>query len=257
MTIKVGDKLPSVDLQYMGANGVETVASDDLFAAKKVVLFALPGAFTPTCSASHLPGFVTSADDIQARGIDLIACLSVNDEVVHGIASPDRTLVEGDNIAIDVVVNYQGFIGDNARTVTIGGVSAEMDFLVKSTEEALYHAIDFARPGNRVGDISYAVQRFVESRRLSVVRDFVGHGVGRSMHEKPEIPNFGRKGKGDKLAPGMTLAIEPMVNLGKAGVKFDADGWTARTQDGKPSAHFEHTVLITEDGPEILTISKK
>ena len=184
-------------------------------------------------------------------------CLSVNDEVVHGIASPDCVLKEGDNIAVDVVVNYQGFIGDNARTVTIGNVSAEMDFLVKSTEEALYHAINFARPGNRVGDISFAIQSFVESRKLSIVREFVGHGVGVSMHEEPQIPNFGKKSCGEYLYPGMTLAIEPMVNLGKAKIKIDADGWTARTWDGKPAAHFEHTVLVTDEEPEILTISKK
>lgn len=184
-------------------------------------------------------------------------CLSVNDEVVHGIGSLKTVLAEGDNITVDVVVSYNGYIGDNARTVTIGDVSPEMDFLVKSTSEALYHAIDFAKPGNRVGDISNAVQKFVESRNLSIVREFVGHGLGTSMHEEPQIPNFGKKGSGAKLYPGMTLAIEPMVNLGTAQIKIDSDGWTARTRDGKPAAHFEHTVLITEEGPEILTISKK
>lgn len=184
-------------------------------------------------------------------------CLSVNDEIVHGIGSLKRVLREGDNITVDVVVSYRGFIGDNARTLNVGDVSAEMDFLVKSTEEALYYAIDFAKPGNRVGDISHAVQKFVESRNLSVVREFVGHGVGLTMHEEPQIPNFGKKSSGDRLRPGMTLAIEPMVNLGKPQIKIDEDGWTARTRDGKPAAHFEHTVLVTDEGPEILTIPKK
>ena len=129
-----------------------------------------------------------------------------------------------------------------------------MEFLVKSTEEALYHGIDYAREGNRVGDISHAIQKFVESRRLSVVREFVGHGIGRSMHESPQIPNFGQKGRGELLKPGMTLAIEPMVNMGDYHIRMGDDGWTALTRDGQASAHFEHTVLVTTNGPEILTI---
>jgi len=184
-------------------------------------------------------------------------CLSVNDEVVHGIGSIQCVLKEGDNITVDVVVSYQGFIGDNARTVGVGNVSAEMDFLVKRLHRMRNIAIDFAKPGNRVGDISHAVQTFVESRNLSIVREFVGHGVGLSMHEEPQIPNFGKKSSGAKLYPGMTLAIEPMVNLGKPQIKIDDDGWTARTIDNKPAAHFEHTVLVTDEGPEILTIPKK
>lgn len=182
-------------------------------------------------------------------------CISVNDEVVHGIGSLNRVLSAGDNITLDVVVEHDGFLGDNARTLIVGNATSEMEFLVKTTEEALYHAIDFARAGNRVGDISHAVQKFVESRKLSVVREFVGHGVGRSMHEEPQIPNYGKKGKGELLKPGMTLAIEPMVNMGTPNVHIADDGWTALTQDGKPAAHFEHTVLITEDDPEILTIT--
>lgn len=181
-------------------------------------------------------------------------CISVNEEVVHGIGSLQRVLSQGDNISLDVVVSYQGFLGDNARTLLLEPASSEMEFLVKSTEEALYHAIDFARAGNRVGDISHAVQKFVEARNLSVVREFVGHGIGRNMHEEPQIPNFGKKGKGELLKAGMTLAIEPMVNLGTPQVEIASDGWTAVTRDRKPAAHFEHTVLITEDGPEILTL---
>ncbi len=184
-------------------------------------------------------------------------CLSVNDEVVHGIGSLKTILRPGDNITVDVVVRYNGFIGDNARTLIIGHGDEQMHNLVKTTEEALYHGISFAKAGGRVGDISHGVQKFVEKRGMSVVREFVGHGVGRTMHEDPQVPNYGRKGSGAKLYPGMTIAIEPMVNLGKAAIQVDSDGWTARTRDGLPAAHFEHTVLVTEAGPEILTISKK
>jgi len=184
-------------------------------------------------------------------------CVSINDEVVHGIGSLRRTIQEGDAVSVDVVIKYQDFIGDNAKTVIVGDASDEVQFLVRTTQESLEHAITFAKPGGRVGDISNAVQSYVESRGLGIVREFVGHGVGRSMHEEPQIPNHGRKGKGDKLKPGMTLAIEPMVNLGTPGVRVLSDGWTAVTLDGKASAHFEHTVLITKDGPEILTLPKK
>lgn len=184
-------------------------------------------------------------------------CLSVNDEVVHGIGSLSRVLQEGDNITVDVVVRYKGFIGDNARTVIVGQGSEKMQKLLEVTEQALHEGIAQARAGKRVGDISYAVQRFVEKHGYSVVRDFVGHGVGRSMHEDPQIPNYGRKGSGAKLYAGMTLAIEPMVNMGRYAIRMDADGWTARTADGFPAAHFEHTVLVTDGEPEILTILKK
>ena len=184
-------------------------------------------------------------------------CISVNEEVVHGIGSMRRTIQSGDAVSVDVVISYNGFIGDNANTVIVGDAPEEVEFLVIETKKSLDHAIRFAKPGGRVGDISHAVQTYIESRGLSIVRDFVGHGVGRSMHEEPQIPNYGRKGKGDKLKPGMTLAIEPMVNLGNPSVRVLSDGWTAVTVDGKPSAHFEHTVLITQDGAEILTLPKK
>lgn len=181
-------------------------------------------------------------------------CLSVNEEIVHGIGKLSRVLQAGDNITVDVVVEYNGYLGDNARTVTLQPASSEMEFLVKTTEEALYHAIDHARAGNRVGDISYAVEKFVNSRKFSIVREFVGHGIGKSMHEEPQIPNYGRKGRGEVLRPGMTLAIEPMVNYGGSKIEIQEDGWTALTKDNKPSAHFEHTILITEEEPEILTL---
>lgn len=184
-------------------------------------------------------------------------CISLNDEVVHGIGSMRRVIRGGDVVSIDVVVRYRGYIGDNAYTVLIPPVADENQSLVDATQKALDYAISFARAGNRIGDISNAVQRFIRRHNYGIVREFVGHAVGVSMHEKPEIPNYGNRGKGALLKPGMTLAIEPMINLGGSEIKVLDDGWTAVTLDGKPSAHFEHTVLVTGADPEILTISKK
>jgi methionyl aminopeptidase len=181
-------------------------------------------------------------------------CISVNEEVVHGIASPKRRLQWGDLVALDVTVVLGGFIGDNACTVAVGEPDEAGARLLKATEEALYAGIRAARGGNRVGDVSQAIQRHVEDRGFAIVREFVGHGVGRQMHEEPQIPNFGRKGSGPKLRPGMTLAIEPMVNAGRHEVEVLSDGWTVVTRDRRPSAHFEHTVLITDGEPEILTV---
>jgi len=179
-------------------------------------------------------------------------CISVNDEVVHGMAGP-RKIEMGDIISVDVGVVHNGFIGDNARTVAVGGCSVEAQRLMDITEQALHDGIAQARAGNRVVDISRAVQTSVETNGCSVVREFVGHGVGRSMHEEPQVPNFVDGGKSPKLRAGMTLAIEPMVNAGAREVKILNDGWTVVTKDGSLSAHFEHTVLITESEPEILT----
>ena len=181
-------------------------------------------------------------------------CLSVNEEIVHGIGTIRRTIQAGDVVSIDVVVNYRGFIGDNASTVLIEPVADENAALIDATRESLNYAISFARAGNRVGDISNAVERFIKRHNYGIVRDFVGHGVGATMHEAPQIPNFGRRGSGALLKPGMCLAIEPMINMGTGKVEMLDDGWTAVTQDRKPSAHFEHTVLVTNGEPEILTI---
>lgn len=183
-------------------------------------------------------------------------CISVNDEIVHGIRSMKRVVQPGDVVSLDVVITYRGFIGDNATTVLIEPVAKENADLIAATSAALDYAITFARAGNRVGDISNAVERMIKRHRYGIVRDFVGHGVGKTMHEAPQIPNFGRRRSGALLKPGMTLAIEPMINLGTGKVKMLDDGWTAVTQDGKPSAHFEHTVLVTNSDPEILTIPK-
>jgi methionyl aminopeptidase len=179
-------------------------------------------------------------------------CISVNDEVVHGMAG-NRELLFGDIVSLDVGVIYNGFVGDTARTVAVGGCGVLAQQLMDVTERALYEGIAAAVPGNRVTDISRAVQKYVESNGFSVVREFVGHGVGRSMHEEPQVPNFVDPKSNQKLRPGMTLAIEPMVNAGRPAVKILKDGWTVVTQDGSLSAHFEHTVLITESEPEILT----
>jgi len=183
-------------------------------------------------------------------------CISVNEEIVHGIGSIQRIIKPGDVVSIDVVVRYRGYVGDNAYTVLIPPFSQENLSLINATRDALTYAITFAKAGNRVGDISNAVERFIKRHNFGIVREFVGHGVGATMHEPPQIPNFGRRGSGSKLKPGMALAIEPMINLGKCGIRMLNDGWTAVTSDGKPSAHFEHTVLITGAEPEILTIPK-
>ena len=183
-------------------------------------------------------------------------CISVNEEVVHGIPSFKRILREGDIVSLDIVVWKDGYVGDNAFTLPVGAVPAALEKLLRVTRESLDLGIKQAQIGNRVGDISHAIQQFCEANGFSVVRDMVGHGVGVSMHEPPEIPNFGRKGTGDKIKSGMTLAIEPMVNMGAYKTKTLPDGWTVVAADGLPSAHFEHTVLTTEKGPEILTVPR-
>ncbi|GAQ95812.1 methionyl aminopeptidase [Thermodesulfovibrio aggregans] len=187
------------------------------------------------------------------RGYPASACISINEQVVHGIPSEKVFIKEGDIVSVDVGVIYDSFYGDAAYTYSVGKISEEAEKLLKVTEEALYKGIAEAIPGNRVGDISNAIQSHVEANGFSVVRAFVGHGIGMSLHEDPQIPNFGSKGVGPKLKKGMTLAIEPMVNAGTHEVKILSDGWTAVTKDGSLSAHFEHTIAITEGEPEILT----
>ena len=187
------------------------------------------------------------------HGFPACLCASINHEVLHGIPSKRRSLQEGDLMKLDFGVVYRGFFGDSARTVPVGKVTAEALALLNTTREALHKGIQAMVPGNRVGDIGHAVQRHAEARGYSVVRDFTGHGIGRHLHEAPEVPNYGQPGSGMKLRPGMVLAVEPMVNQGTSDVAVLEDDWTAVTVDNKLSAHFEHTVLITEGGPEILT----
>ncbi|PZN09418.1 type I methionyl aminopeptidase [Thermaerobacter composti] len=187
------------------------------------------------------------------QGFPASICTSINDEVVHGIPSPRRVIREGDVVSIDVGARYHGYHGDSAATFAVGAVSAEARRLLEVTRRSLEAGIAAARPGHRVGDVGHAVQQVVEAAGFSVVRDYAGHGIGRAMHEDPQVPNYGRPGTGLRLRPGLVLAIEPMVNAGGPAVRTDPDGWTVRTVDGSLSAHFEHTVLITEGEPEVLT----
>lgn len=183
-------------------------------------------------------------------------CISVNEEVIHGIGGA-RRVQYGDIVKLDIGIFRQGWVGDNATTVAVGIIAPEVQALLDATEESLYEAIQFAREGQRLGDVCSAVEGYVARRGYTVVREFVGHGVGRSLHEDPQVPNYGKKGDGPKLKAGMTLAIEPMVNMGRADVQILSDNWTAVTADRLPSAHFEHTVLVTKGDPEILTWREK
>lgn len=191
---------------------------------------------------------------LNYNGYPATACISINDEVIHGIPSKTRVIREGDIVSIDLGAELNGFNGDNAATFAAGKISPEAKRLCDTTKESLYIGIQKAVAGGRVGDIGSAIAQYCESRGFSVVREFVGHGVGNELHEDPSVPNFGTPGRGVRLLPGMTLAIEPMINEGKAGVKTLPDGWTVKTRDGKLSAHFEHTVAITPSGPKILTL---
>ena len=181
------------------------------------------------------------------------ACISINDEVIHGIPSDKVIIKEGDIVKVDVGARFRGYNGDSARTFAVGKVSDEALRLISVTEQSFYEAMKVARPGNRIGDIGHAVESFVISNGFSVVKEFTGHGIGAELHEDPSIPNFGNAGRGARLYPGMTLAIEPMVNAGREEVKVRKDGWTVVTLDGKLSAHYENTLLITDQDPVILT----
>ncbi len=186
-------------------------------------------------------------------GFPASACISLNNEVIHGIPSKNRILTEGDIVKIDVGARYRGYNGDSARTYPVGKVSDEALRLISVTEKSFYEALSVAKAGGRIGDLGFAVESFVISNGFSVVKDYVGHGVGKDLHEEPEIPNYGRAGRGVRLYPGMTLAVEPMVNAGGGGVKTLRDGWTVVTSDGSLSAHYENSILITDGEPIILT----
>ena len=181
------------------------------------------------------------------------ACVSVNSEVIHGIPSRTRILEEGDLVKVDVGALYRGYHGDSAKTFAVGRVSAEATALMERTKECFYRGVAKAVVGNRIGDVGHAVQACAEEVGFSVVREYVGHGVGTHLHEEPDVPNYGTEGRGCRLYAGMTIAIEPMVNAGKAGVRVLPDGWTVVTSDGRLSAHYEHTVAVTDDGPVLLT----
>ena len=195
--------------------------------------------------------------DIGIKGVPpypAATCISVNDEVIHGIPSKNRIIKEGDLVSIDTVALKKGFNGDAARTFIVGNSSKEAKRLVDVTKQAFFEGIKFAKPGYRIGDISHRIGEYVHSQGYSVVREFQGHGIGREMHEDPGIPNYGKAGRGIRLEPGMTLAIEPMVIQGKPNILELDDGWTIITEDGSLAAHYENTILITEKEPEILTI---
>ena len=190
---------------------------------------------------------------LNLYGFPATACISINDEVIHGIPSKKRILKAGDIVSIDLGAKIGGYNGDNAATFACGEISEEAKRLMDTTRESLYEAIKMAVPGGKIGDIASAVQTYCESRGYSVVREYTGHGIGKELHEDPSVPNYGTAGRGVRLLPGMTIAIEPMINQGTAKIKVLPDGWTVKTQDSKLSAHFEHTVAITKDGPVILT----
>ena len=190
---------------------------------------------------------------LNLYGFPATACISINDEVIHGIPSKKRILKSGDIVSIDLGAKIGGYNGDNAATFACGEISEEAKRLMDTTRESLYEAIKMAVPGGKIGDIASAVQTYCESRGYSVVREYTGHGIGKELHEDPSVPNYGTAGRGVRLLPGMTIAIEPMINQGTAKIKVLPDGWTVKTQDSKLSAHFEHTVAITKDGPVILT----
>jgi len=202
-----------------------------------------------------VPAFKNYPHPRGGRPFPGVICASLNEEVVHGIPRGDRVLKEGDIISIDFGAYVCGFAGDAAITVAVGEVDKRVNKLIQVTEEALMKGIEQAKPGNRLGMVSHAVQRHAEKNKFSVVRDFVGHGIGRNMHEEPPIPNYGRKDQGPVLKEGMTLAIEPMLNMGTHKVYTKLDEWTVVTRDGSFSAHFEHTVAVTDKGPEILTLN--
>jgi len=187
------------------------------------------------------------------RGFPASICISINEEVVHGIPSTKRTLKNGDVVGLDFGVVYDGFFGDSAVTVAIGEIRPEVQNLLTVTERALYAAIEASVPGNYISDVSAAVQRVADEHHFGIVREFCGHGIGRALHEDPPVLNYVQSGKGPKVKPGLVIAIEPMINLGTEKVKVLEDGWTVVTLDGRPSAHFEHTIAITPEGPEILT----
>ena len=190
---------------------------------------------------------------LHLYGFPATACISVNDEVIHGIPSKERILKEGDIVSIDLGAKKHGFNGDNAATFACGKISDEAQRLIDVTRESLYEAIKVAVPGGKIGDIGSCVQRYCEERGFSVVREYTGHGVGKELHEDPAVPNYGTAGRGVRLLPGMTIAIEPMINQGTKAIRRLSDGWTVKTADGKLSAHFENTVAVTKDGPVILT----
>ena len=246
-------------ITYRSASEIERLRLANQFVAQ--ILAELEAAVAPgvtTAELDRLAERLVRAGGAEPafkgyRGYPATLCVSINEEVVHGIPSASRVLKPGDIVSLDVGVKLNGFYGDSAVTVPVGEISDRAQTLLKATNEALYRGIDQARVGGRLSDISHAVQECVEGHGFSVVREFVGHGIGEKLHEEPQIPNYGPAGRGPKLAEGMVLAIEPMVAMGRPETRVLGDGWTAVTRDGSLAAHFEHTVAVTAAGPQVLT----
>lgn len=242
------------EIECMRQAGRITAAARNL--AGKLVLPGVTTREIDTAVRKFIEGKGAQPSFLNYNGYPGSACISVNDEVIHGIPG-DRKLQEGDIVSVDVGAYYEGFHGDCAATFPCGEVSPEARHLIAVTEQSFWEGIRYARIGQRVSDISHAVQQYVEANGCSVVRDYVGHGVGHKLHEAPEIPNFGPTGHGPRLLAGMTLAVEPMVNAGDWRITLLKDGWTVKTTDGSLSAHYENSILITEDDPEILTVCEE
>lgn len=238
---------------------IETIkkASEIVAKAHEYVAEIIKPGITTAEIDQKVEAFIISKGGISATkgyaGFPGALCLSVNEEVVHGIPGT-REIKDGDIVSVDIVVKFEGYHGDAARTIAVGNVSEEAKKLIEVTEQSFFEGIKYAKEGFRLSDISHAIQKYVEDNGFSVVRDYVGHGIGKQMHEDPQIPNFGLPNRGPRLKKGMVLAIEPMVNEGVFQVKVLGDDWTVVTKDGKLSAHYENTIVITDDEPEILTI---
>ncbi|MEG0751033.1 MAG: type I methionyl aminopeptidase [Oscillospiraceae bacterium] len=229
------------------------ISAGALRVAKKAIAVGVSTADVDDAVRDYILSQGATPTFLGYNGFPKSACVSVNDEVIHGIPNHSHKLAEGDIVSVDVGAQKHGFTGDNAATFAVGAISAEAQKLLDVTLESLRRAVAVAIPGNRVGDIGHAVQAYVEANGCSVVRDYVGHGVGHKLHEDPEVPNYGRAGHGARLVSGMTIAIEPMVNSGGLEVEVLDNDWTVVTRDGSLSAHFEYTIAITDNGPVILT----
>ena len=229
------------------------IAAGALKAAGEAVRPGVSTAYVDSVAHEYIVKHGAIPTFLGYNGFPAASCISINDEVIHGIPSKSRIIQPGDIVSIDTGATYNGFVGDNAATFAAGEISPEAQRLCDVTRESLYEGIKMAVAGNRIGDIGSTIQRYCEERGFSVVREFTGHGCGRVMHEDPSVPNYGTPGRGVRLQVGMTIAIEPMINMGAAKIRQLPDGWTIKTADGKPAAHFEHTIAITSNGPVILT----
>ncbi|MEG1304501.1 MAG: type I methionyl aminopeptidase, partial [Oscillospiraceae bacterium] len=229
------------------------ISAGALRVAKEAIAVGVSTAYIDDVVRKYIKSEGATPSFLNYNGFPNSACISVNEEVIHGIPSRKRIIMDGDIVSVDVGACYNGYHGDNAATFGVGTVSDEAQRLMDVTRECLHRAVLVALPGNRIGDIGHAVQSYAEANGFSVVRDYIGHGVGRHLHEAPEVPNFGNAGHGERLVPGMTIAIEPMINAGTREVKQLSNGWTIVTKDSSLSAHFEYSIAITDKQPIILT----